>query len=348
MPHCIEAPLLPFCRCPPAPMARSPRGLRRTAGLLLLTPALAVAACSDSGADRIASPPVTTSQVRLAVTGTAASSLRADGTFNLVAPRTTTGAPELTAAQARALAEVFAHRFAPMMSKGLDKERGRAIAYQQLHQCGRVFYAQSSYQPLPDTAPRFLRLTLGPQWLVSLCDGGGPALSVAVAALATDVRLERGRLLLPASSGGEFSPTGIPAGRSEELLPPEWIVVEVAARTGQRASAVPELFATPFRRGRPQNSTWRVRLEQPTELRTAAATTVITSTVYMRPLLTRASGFALLVANDAQRQFEEINFPPMARIGEPLEAWKARVKDPWTTVRVERRSDVPLNFTSIP
>lgn len=321
-------------------------GARCGRWLVLALISAGTAGCQSDGG-KIASPPLSASEVSASLTGSAAVALQQNGKFSIRELQRQSELAIMSAEQATTFALAFAREFAPFHATRLEEQRGHRIDYQRTAVCGRVLLAQSAYESPPPQTPRVLRLRLGPQWLVPLCDPSGPALNVAVAARATDLRIDDGHLRLPPIQGGEFHARGIPIGGVAEMLPPEDAVVHAAARTGKRVSAVPELVAPPFPHI-PQNSSWRLTLEAPATLRTSRGAEVSTSAIYSPIVLVSGRRPTLTVAEDSQPQFEEFTVAPEPQIGETRAEWEARRSGPSTTVRVERRNDVPLRFVVIP
>lgn len=206
------------------------------------------------------------SQVAAFVTGEAAASLDREG--RLILP----GAlelpyPQITAERARLLADAFRRIHLPGIIQVMERDRGAGINPSNLRACGRVYYAEPAVEPLPLTAGPAAVRAYGPKWIVTLCGPTGVGeVSVAVAAYATDLRLENGDLVYPSHGGGFFSSLGIPV-ENREGLPgyPETAVASVVTKTGLRLSKTPRLVTLP--RTAPHLSYWKLELERPARVR---------------------------------------------------------------------------------
>lgn len=327
-------------RCPPPLRKRHHRmrpwprvrALRTAAAWTLgLAPLAACGSLADTpvGIDRTEE-----SAIRNAVSPVVANLLDRNGRFP-VAP-TNLPADHLSGGQAQRFARQFGRQFGPMLSEGLEHERGAPIRFHKLEPCGRPLFAHSPYEALPATAPRLLRLAVGPHWLVTLCDPAGPAIGVAVAALATDVSLQNGRLMLPGGQGGGFVPRGIPSAVESEVLSPERAAVAIAAMTGRHVSAVPELIGPRYGRS-PHNSAWRVTLEAPAQVRTSRGAVRQVTELFARMRLQTRDNISILVAEEEQPAIEDVRIPLWEGVvdGQPV---------PYTTVRLTRRAGVPHNL----
>jgi hypothetical protein len=169
--------------------------------------------------------------------------------------------PQLAAQDAAKLATVVARVGGPGIAGELRADRGgRAINFPVLRPCGRVLYANSLYSDPPENMRPADRNTYGPKWIVTMCAGDEPQLSVSVASLAADLRLKGNAVLFPANPGNEFYMKGIPPDWEGGLaVGPESALKLAAEATGARAAAMPELIA-PNPRWIPQMAQWRVRL----------------------------------------------------------------------------------------
>lgn len=222
----------------------SPAWLMRSAVLLA---ALGITACKDDvGRPLTPVSPVPAGELAAALTGEAASHLRSDGTLNIDgAPAI--GVPQIDADQAGRLAHVWALRSGSMVLRQLEQEHGGKVDIPSLHPCGRTLYAGSAFALLPPTEDPTVRRGYGPWWLVNLCGhAGDPEISVAVSALATDLQIQRGRLVFPdvAVTGEYFHWLGIPLGQASLQISPEEAVVGAASVTHRRVAQLPELVIT--------------------------------------------------------------------------------------------------------
>ena len=174
--------------------------------------------------------------------------------------------PILSEDQAKALAVTWARQFAPFIRQFLERGHGAPIELAKLDACPRPFFADTPYEPVVESDPNYVRNLFGPSWLLSLCGPDGvPRVSLAVAAYATDVRLESGRIVFPMPHGNIFLAFGVPRG-SNVPITPERAVAIITSLTGRRAAAVPELVLAgrPFA---PQLARWRVTLDAAVEVR---------------------------------------------------------------------------------
>ena len=242
---------------------RQRRSMRRRATVWLLA---SVVAC-----DGVATPPqVDKNATALAVTGEARAALNADGKLLLRTPEL--AANEIDANRAGELALAYVKTYGAFMARTVSADRGAPIQVSELRRCGDTYYAASPYDgsavaaaaaaaaagtkdPMGPALQRFL----GPVWLVSLCERGAPAVSVAVSTLASDVVTSGGKIV-QTPVGNSFYTTGIPASAGELPMSAEAAVQEAAKVTGHRVTSVPELIRppTPFA---PQLARWRVRID---------------------------------------------------------------------------------------
>ncbi len=220
----------------------------------------AIAACNDSRSPVAVDPGKIGSRY---LSGAAAQALNERGQFNLPTPVPEGQYAELTSGQAEVIANAFVGGYASFRLADYEQLHGADFNLASTTRCGRIFYAKSAYGPLPSDVPINYRKALGPQWMVTYCDGGVPVLSVAVAAFDTDVRVDQ--------SGSIWTPPGITAAITSEGIPlrlggtpisPEAAALFAAQSTGKRVSAVPELvLRTPASAG--QSALWQVTLESP-------------------------------------------------------------------------------------
>jgi hypothetical protein len=164
--------------------------IRRRAGFARRA-LLSLSAAGSLGCDsRQAPPPVPRGSVdaRPYVTRALAAALEPGGRFEAETPPALPHA-QITAAQARLIGAAAARTFGPGIRTYLEKRRGTPIDFAALEP-GRAFYGHSPYeQSLPaDVHPGF-RKAAGPYYLVTLLEDGVPAMSVAVSAYNTDVRV---------------------------------------------------------------------------------------------------------------------------------------------------------------
>jgi hypothetical protein len=319
--------------------------LRRIGFLLLTFPF--VAGCSERMPEGIVMAPPSSHETAMSVTGTAASALGADGKFHLVS-LPTFSSTEISDARARELAEVWAHEFGPHLKSYLETQHGAAIRYDALASCGRTLYARSAFLPVSDKVPAPYARPYGSWWLVTLCEAGGlPAVSVAVSALATELSVVNGNLRFPMMAGNEFFPIGIPAGSVGEFpVSPETATALAAQQTGRRTTLVPELVMPVNTDGPPQAARWRLTLESPANVRTAALGALSTRELFVGLRSVTSRGLVHFVASPAQDAGVKLRWSPGPNPGESVTAYAARMDAELATTAVLRRADTPTRFES--
>ena len=198
------------------------------------------------------------------VIGAAAAALDARGRFVLPAAPEATG--ELSRAQATALGAAYVTTFGPAgLLDAWEQDQGAAIDVAQLRPCPRTVYAATPYVAPADDVLVQIRRYVGAQWLVSLCDpAGASVVSVAVSALATDVRVEGGRIVTQPVQA--FFSVGIPAAVGEVPFAPAAAVDLAARATGRRITEVPVLVRAPIPYAA-QVAKWRLVLDGPVWVR---------------------------------------------------------------------------------
>lgn len=238
--------------------------------VLVLSCVIELTACTESSQPTAA--PVTRANAAAYVTGAAARSLNAEGQFVLPSPNLSGPYPQLTKAQAVALATGILRDFARFIWKGIEAEHGAFIDSADLRPCPEVYYAESPYQPPGASVDRMHRNFAGPYWLVSFCSSAGVAqLSVPVAAYATNMILRNGHVGWTKDTrirGAETFPKGIPLGTTYPVAP-ENAVELVASETGRRVKNVPELIQRTIGYP-PQYAVWKLVLDAPVPVRVLA------------------------------------------------------------------------------
>lgn len=206
--------------------------------------------------------------VRIFVTEALASLLDSAGHFAVLSPVGVLPYPAIDPDQARALAVGFVNTFGETSAfrAEVSERRGGPIRPGHLKPLARVEFASTPFGSL-DGLETWVRKTLGPVFYVRFTDNGEPMLTVAVSAYAIDVGIADGRLVFPASYGGEFSTFGIPPQESYQFpLSPEQAVKMVAEETGARVDSVPALIrgGHPTSRG---SARWRIHLDRDVSVR---------------------------------------------------------------------------------
>lgn len=168
---------------------------------------------------------------------------------------------QLTETQAAQLATAIARVGGPGIANTLAEDRGgESIDFPSLRPCGPILYANSLYADLPEKMRAADRNALGSKWLVTMCSGAEPQLSVSVAAGAVDLRIRGNIIQFPSDVGNELYMKGIPNGWEGALIVgPETALKLAAEATGRRPDAVPELVAADPH-WIPQAAQWRIRL----------------------------------------------------------------------------------------
>lgn len=229
--------------------------------------------------------------VRKAVVGAAAQALDARGRFRLAPAQVPGGASIISAEHAAGLARAYLRTFVTNpeiitfsgtrpLREVIEEDHGSPIDWGSLRLDERLaYFAESPYEPFPDSLPGYVRRFFGPHYLVPFYSAAVQPLSVGVAAYNTEATIDgRGFVQLPSPSGGEFIALGVPL-MSETGVPPwpEEAVVAVFEATGARTREVP-ILVKPGDRWAPQGSRWRLTLERPIVVRHAMTGTEITTT----------------------------------------------------------------------
>lgn len=250
---------------------------------------LAGAACeSPTGID--SRPDI--GSVRDYVVGDAALALDGQGRFILRAQSTHGSAETISRERAADLAEAFIRSISnpdnvtigQSVTAWLEERFGEPISWQSLRLDDRqAYFAESPYHELPDSLPGHLRRFYGPHYLAPFYWRGDHAVTVSVAAFATEVGIsERGTLTFPRIRGNEFLALNLPRGMGV-LLPlwPEDAVRMVFEATGARTREVP-LLIQPGERVATHYARWRLVLDRHITVRRAADSTLLsTDTIYI-------------------------------------------------------------------
>jgi hypothetical protein len=197
------------------------------------------------------------------VAGRAAAALDDRGHFRFPSDAPEVG--QVDASRADALGDAFEQTFGSFLVGTYDQDRGGSpIDIDGLTGCGRTYLAISPYADLPAGSPANVTRFVGTQWMVSLCNGPLPVISVAVSVYASDVQLQQ-RIIASQPAPNDFSDAAIPVGGSIPISP-ERAVQIAALATGRRITEVPELVlpSTPHA---PQLARWRLILDRPVMVR---------------------------------------------------------------------------------
>jgi hypothetical protein len=213
-----------------------------------------------------------------AITSQLASSLSAGG--ELPIPIDNQSDTEISADFATQLATACVRTFGPFNRDVFEKVTGFAIRFDELVPGSRVFL---SHTPFEDISNRYIRAyakALGSYYLITFSQAGSPAVSVAVSARASDLRLIDGRIVFPLEYGNEFVMLAIPRG-IEYPITPERAVRLASESSGRLVTESPVLVAKVADRFAPQYSNWRVILNAPLQVQAAGEPPVFADTVYV-------------------------------------------------------------------
>lgn len=292
-------------------------------------------------------PQPTGNELRESLTGEAAMAVNEAGKFVLPAPPPSLAsvvAPE----NASRLAVVWARQFGPLLRANLEGVHGGSIGLAKLVACGRPLYAGSAFEEPPLDVLPSARRAVGPWWLITLCEGAIPKVSVAVSAWATELTIENDRIVFPTNFGMEFYGHGIPLGHSGEYpVSPERAAVSTAQQTGRRVSSVPNLIADFRSRGHPGHARWGWQVEGSVAVRTLAGRSVSASEVYAGEAIPVSASPILFIPEASQPDTVLIESPPPGIFGESRESYEERVRTQTRIIRVARRSGVAALFDRI-
>jgi hypothetical protein len=239
---------------------------------LLSVAAIMTAGCRENQPGLPLTPPGVATELNAALTPSVRAALRPDGTFNTTVADQAAGS-QITEAQATQLATAFGKAYAVHSRTYLEAEHKARIDFGKLAPCGRAMYASSPYRAAAE-APTYVRNVVAPRWFITLCVDGVPSLSVAVAALATELRVEtnRNRIVFPSPHGNEFLAQGIPPEWQGALaISPEQAAILAHGVTGHHVDQVPRLtIVDPD--WIPQAAQWVIHLDGPVQAAQAAVT----------------------------------------------------------------------------
>ena len=253
-------------------------GFLSGAASMAISSLLFVSACtSDRGVSPLEKGEGLPSIMARATVGEARLNIDENGRFALL----NENAPdERTAGEAVALANEYSKSLLGHIQTWLERTRGAPISGTKLVACGRPLYAESVFEPVPESEPAGVRNGFGAYWLVTLCAGPEPQVSLAVSALRAGAMLRNGKIFFGDDAGGEFFAYGIPQGhRGEFPLSPEVAAAIAAERTGARVSSTPRLILPMHEDGLPQNAKWSMGLDRPARLRLYGGADVQTNLV---------------------------------------------------------------------
>jgi hypothetical protein len=213
--------------------------------------------------------PLYPGDVRTYVVPELAAELGPDGRFNLPAPPAE-AYPQITAQQAEEIAVAWVRTFGKYFHGYLESRHGRRIDLSSLRIGSPVYYATTPYTPVPPDVHPGIRNTFGPRYILYMVSPDGiPVVEISVAAF-TEAWVEGKTLRFPSRHGDDVLPTPIPVGRGFTMpVSPERAVQIAANASGARAALVPDLLL-PERDYDAVFSRWKVTLDRPVTVRTAA------------------------------------------------------------------------------
>lgn len=303
---------------------------------------------SGCGTDAyVTAPQPTEDDLRASVSGDAAATVTATGKFLIAQPLP--GLADLVAqGDAVLLATAWSRQFGPLLRGMLEQAHGAPIRLDKVAPCGRPLYAVSPFKEPPLDMLPAARRSVGPWWLVTLCEGSTPKLSVAVSAWATELRLENGRIVFPPNAGMEFYGHGIPLGHTGEYpASPERAAVAAAQITGGRVTNVPRLIAGFNKGGHPGHARWQWSLDRRITARTADRSSVATSDVFVGEAVPIVNGEILYLAAQTQPDTVKVESPPAGIVGESRAAYEERVRTQTRVFSIERLPDIPALFDRV-
>ena len=272
----------------------------------------AVATCSDNPAELATQPDVSPDGPGLPGAEVARAEI---GEGLAVAHRPAANAPsEITAETAESLARIWARDFASMRKDYYERDRGAPIDWDHLALCGQPTYVATPFEA-PDPSLRLaVRRAVGPWWLIVLCGGGEPQLSVAVSAWNTDLEIVQDRLEFPRESGNHFIPRAIPVELTRKdifLLSPERAAQMVRDIAGKEPAPSPDLVLVPF--VMPQYARWRFSMPTPTKVRSVATNAIKEATEFYVGSHQQTADGVVGIASSSQRETYDFHYLAKAR-----------------------------------
>ena len=209
-------------------------------------------------------------------------------------------------------------------------------------------YAQSPFDAPPEEMPAPFQRPYGPWWLVTLCAGGVPTVSLAVSAWATDLSIVEGKLRFPFFSGNEFFPVGIPVGHVGEFpSAPETAASTVASRSGRRITSVPELIMPYRESGIPQSARWRMSLESPSNAVASGSSDPLMNVRFAGVARSRSSDLQVSVAASKQPEGVTLVWGPAPQQGELRASYRGRQRALVKRTTLGRRAGSPIAFENV-
>lgn len=254
------------------------------------------------------------------VTGEALQALDASGHFVLSPVEIPAERPIIGQQQALDLAVAYLRTSATnsaLVDWVTAQRRGQRVDLATIQPSRRVEVAISPYETTP---PEFGDATLrfrGSFYIVRFLENGEPAVSVGVAAHATDVTIVDGKVQFPSHHGSEFIIAGDPPGLGfENPISPEGATRIAAEATGARIDRQPLLRGPNWLLSQ-FYSRWLLHLDRPVRFRRVATGAVIeASIVYVGPALddSPVGTIALWLPQETQPTTENVSSDKQLRV----------------------------------
>lgn len=271
------------------------------------------------------------------VTSAMRAGLGPDGRFNLDSVNAV-GVGEITDAQVQTFGRLWIRDFLPQIVRVMESRRGIAIHTSSLAQCGRLYRAQSPWEPIEDpSVPQPVKRLFGSWWFVTYCDDQGQAILLGVAAYNTDITLVNDSLRFPPMQGNSFFAVALSTQQPGIPLTPESVAVLVNHRTGALVASVPNLVMPGD--WSPSKLLWHVTVDHAVPLTRDVSPNqpVSTQDVYVGAFDGANEAFSLRVVGTTQPAGQDHMYKA-PHIGEP------RASHPLSTVHVTRMPDHPAAF----
>ena len=194
------------------------------------------------------------------VTGAAAAALQPNGRFALEAA-VTAPANQVNESQAKAIASRFVLDMAPSLQRVWSEQHGSAVTTSALRPCDRALYAATPYLSIAGNASELTRRTLGPHWVVPMCDKGQTTLVITFSALALELAVAP-RPVPARWERAAIASFGFPPNAAGWMYSPELVTAHLFKETGRRIRSVPVLVMPPMPET-PALVRWRIDLEGP-------------------------------------------------------------------------------------
>lgn len=173
--------------------------------------------------------------------------------------------------EAQALATAYLRVFGPTARTWLEQLHGRPLDFAALRPEGAVILAESPFEAMAPSVDPPDRKRAGPYYVVTLHASYGPAVTVAVSALASDITVDAAGVHSTASvRGNDFRVWPVPrAGSAAPALSAEQAIAGAFRTFGEPIDALP-VFERKGLEYFPQEGAWRVVLAHPVQVRLRA------------------------------------------------------------------------------